>query len=53
MRYFVSAAKKKSLSVKIQGDSHSFDIAESEYDTKILHHPLILREEVLYSKSKV
>jgi len=34
---------KKSLPVKVQSDSFSFDIAESEYDT-LSHRPVMLRE---------
>jgi len=35
--------KKEKLPVKIQGDSNSFHIAESNMTTKLPHNPPILR----------
>jgi hypothetical protein len=42
-----SVKYKKSLPVKVQGDSYSFDTAESEYDNQLPHHPATLKERIL------
>jgi hypothetical protein len=49
---FTLVVKKKLFlhPVKIQGDSYSFDIAESEYDNQIALSIPVLREEGLYSE---
>ena len=43
--------KKKSLPVKIQGDSYSFDIAESKYYKWIAPSPSSVKEKGLNSKT--
>ena len=42
-----SVKYKKSLPVKVQGDSYSFDTAASEYDNQVPYHPPILKERIL------
>jgi hypothetical protein len=45
--------KPFSLPVKIQGDSYSFDISESEYDNQIALSPTNVKEEGIKLKNYI
>jgi hypothetical protein len=45
--------KKNFLPVKIQGNSYSFDVAESEYDNQIALSPTIVKGERIRLKNYI